>query len=164
MYPFLWNLTTHVVMMPTPQKRTQNWPQNLPWLYFRVKFWSNYLWSDFDMKYTFWNILTFKEDNGDIFARGTQDMKSVGIQHIEAIYRLKVLQKKKFKRTIHMWWVKDTIYLFSECTWCFVKFDMIFYLEDVGSKTLLLALLQVDGEVFSLKTVQCRNHQFSLHF
>lgn len=45
----------------------------------------------------------FKEDNGDIYARGTQDMKSVGIQHIEAIYRLKVLQKKTFKRTIHLW-------------------------------------------------------------
>ena len=27
-----------------------------------------------------------KEDNGDIYGRGTQDMKSVGIQHIEAIY------------------------------------------------------------------------------
>ena len=106
---------------------------------FLVMFWSSYLLSDFDLEYTFWNILTFKEDNGDIFARGTQDMKSVGIQHIEAIYRLKVLQKKKFKRTIHKWWVKDTIYLFSECTWFFVKFDMIFYLEDVGSKTLLHA-------------------------
>lgn len=45
----------------------------------------------------------FKEDNGDIYARGTQDMKGVGIQHIEAIYRLKVLQKKTFKRTIHLW-------------------------------------------------------------
>ena len=45
-----------------------------------------------------------KEDNGDIYARGTQDMKSVGIQHIEAIYRLKVLQKKTFKRTIHLWY------------------------------------------------------------
>ena len=45
----------------------------------------------------------FKEKNGDIYARGTQDMKSVGIQHIEAIYRLKVLQKKTFKRTIHLW-------------------------------------------------------------
>ena len=44
-----------------------------------------------------------KEENGDIYARGTQDMKSVGIQHIEAIYRLKVLQKKTYKRTIHMW-------------------------------------------------------------
>ena len=72
---------------------------------FRVNFWSSYIWSrsDFDMEYTFWNILTFKEDNGDIYARGTQDMKSVAIQHIEAIYRLKVLQKKKFKRTIHLW-------------------------------------------------------------
>ena len=88
------------------------------------------------MEYTFWNNLTFKEDNGDIFARGTQDMKSVGIQHIEAIYRLKVLQKKKFKRTIHMWWVKDTGCLFSECTWFFVKFDMRIYSDDVGSKTL----------------------------
>ena len=44
-----------------------------------------------------------KEENGDIYGRGTQDMKSVGIQHIEAIYRLKVEQKKQFKRTIHLW-------------------------------------------------------------
>ena len=44
-----------------------------------------------------------KEENGDIYARGTQDMKCVGIQHIEAIYKLKVLQKKSFKRTIHLW-------------------------------------------------------------
>ena len=44
-----------------------------------------------------------KEPNGDIYARGTQDMKSVGIQHIEAIHRLKNVQKKKFKRTIHLW-------------------------------------------------------------
>ena len=41
-----------------------------------------------------------KEENGDIYGRGTQDMKSVGIQHIEAIYQLKVVQKKRFKRTI----------------------------------------------------------------
>ena len=46
-----------------------------------------------------------KEANGDIYGRGTQDMKSVGIQHIEAIYHLKVLQKKTFKRTIHLWLV-----------------------------------------------------------
>merc|ERR1712150_28417 len=48
-----------------------------------------------------------KEENGDIYARGTQDMKSVGIQHIEAIYRLKVLQKKTFKRTIHLCFIAD---------------------------------------------------------
>ena len=45
----------------------------------------------------------FKEENGDIYGRGTQDMKSVGIQHIEAIYKLKVEQKKQFRRTIHLW-------------------------------------------------------------
>jgi len=49
----------------------------------------------------------FKDENGDIYARGTQDMKSVGIQHIEAIYRLKVLQKKTFKRTIHLCFIAD---------------------------------------------------------
>ena len=44
-----------------------------------------------------------KEENGDIYGRGTQDMKSVGIQHLEAVYRLKVVQQRKFKRTIHLW-------------------------------------------------------------
>ena len=48
-----------------------------------------------------------KESNGDIYARGTQDMKSVGIQHIEAIYRLKVVEKKRFKRTIHLCFIAD---------------------------------------------------------
>ena len=42
-----------------------------------------------------------KEPNGDIYARGTQDMKCVGIQHIEAIRRLKNAGKK-FQRTIHL--------------------------------------------------------------
>lgn len=48
-----------------------------------------------------------KEENGDIYGRGTQDMKSVGIQHLEAIYRLKVEQQKKFKRTIHLCFIAD---------------------------------------------------------
>jgi len=48
-----------------------------------------------------------KEPNGDIYARGTQDMKSVGIQHIEAIYKLKVEQKLRFKRTIHLCFIAD---------------------------------------------------------
>lgn len=48
-----------------------------------------------------------KEPNGDIYARGTQDMKSVAIQHIEAIYRLKVVQKKQYKRTIHLCFIAD---------------------------------------------------------
>lgn len=41
------------------------------------------------------------DKNGDIFARGSQDMKSVGIQFIEAIRRLK-LNDVKLKRTIHL--------------------------------------------------------------
>ncbi len=44
----------------------------------------------------------FKDEKGDIYGRGTQDMKSVTIQHLEAVKRLKSAGKK-FKRTIHFW-------------------------------------------------------------
>ncbi|XP_071960681.1 aminoacylase-1-like [Antedon mediterranea] len=47
-----------------------------------------------------------KMDNGDIYGRGTQDMKSVLIQYIEAIRNLKS-SGKKFRRTIHMTFVPD---------------------------------------------------------
>merc|ERR1712107_214497 len=47
-----------------------------------------------------------KDENGDIYGRGTQDMKCVGIQHIEAVRRLKE-QGKKFKRTIHLVFVPE---------------------------------------------------------
>ncbi|XP_074645722.1 aminoacylase-1-like isoform X1 [Tubulanus polymorphus] len=47
-----------------------------------------------------------KTENGDIIARGSQDMKCVGIQYIEAIRRLKE-QGKRFLRTIHMTFVPD---------------------------------------------------------
>lgn len=42
-----------------------------------------------------------KDENGDIYGRGTQDMKCVGIQYMEA---LKELKKKghKFLRTIYL--------------------------------------------------------------
>ena len=46
-----------------------------------------------------------KEDNGDIYGRGTQDMKCVGIQHIEAVRRLKNAGKK-LPRTVHLWYVR----------------------------------------------------------
>jgi len=39
------------------------------------------------------------EENGDIYGRGTQDMKSVGIQYLEAVRILK-LQNFKPLRTI----------------------------------------------------------------
>lgn len=47
-----------------------------------------------------------KEDNGDIYGRGTQDMKCVGIQHLEAVRRLKA-SGRRFKRTIHLTFVPD---------------------------------------------------------
>uniref|UniRef100_A0A3P8Y060 N-acyl-aliphatic-L-amino acid amidohydrolase n=1 Tax=Esox lucius TaxID=8010 RepID=A0A3P8Y060_ESOLU len=47
-----------------------------------------------------------KDSEGNIFARGTQDMKSVTIQYIEAVRRLKA-EGKKLMRTIHLMFVPD---------------------------------------------------------
>eukprot|EP01091_Cochliopodium_minus_P002748 TRINITY_DN125_c0_g1_i1.p1 TRINITY_DN125_c0_g1~~TRINITY_DN125_c0_g1_i1.p1 ORF type:complete len:413 (+),score=115.41 TRINITY_DN125_c0_g1_i1:51-1289(+) len=57
----------------------------------------------------FWKYDPFSahmDENGDIFARGTQDMKSVGISYLMAIMRLK---KKGFTplRTIHVSFVPE---------------------------------------------------------
>lgn len=46
------------------------------------------------------------DKNGDIYARGTQDMKSVGIQYLEAIRRMQ-RNSVKIKRTIHVVFVPD---------------------------------------------------------
>ncbi|XP_074109751.1 aminoacylase-1 [Cotesia typhae] len=46
------------------------------------------------------------DDKGNIYARGSQDMKCVGIQYIEAIRRMK-MNGLRFKRTIHMSFVPD---------------------------------------------------------
>lgn len=57
----------------------------------------------------FWKYDPFsahKDEKGDIYARGTQDMKCVGIQHIEAIRRLKA-EGKRMLRTIHMSFIPD---------------------------------------------------------
>lgn len=56
-----------------------------------------------------WKVEPFsahKMENGDIYARGTQDMKCVGMQYIEAIRRLKK-DGKRLKRTIHVTFVPD---------------------------------------------------------
>ncbi|CAG5122447.1 unnamed protein product, partial [Candidula unifasciata] len=47
-----------------------------------------------------------KEENGDIFARGAQDMKCVGIGYLEAIRKLKTAGKR-FKRTFHVTFCPD---------------------------------------------------------
>ncbi|KAI8816923.1 uncharacterized protein EV422DRAFT_571226 [Fimicolochytrium jonesii] len=48
-----------------------------------------------------------KLENGDIIARGAQDMKCVGIQYLEAIRILKQQQKVQLKRTLHVTFVPD---------------------------------------------------------
>ncbi|XP_023727713.1 aminoacylase-1 isoform X2 [Cryptotermes secundus] len=47
-----------------------------------------------------------KDKNGNIFARGAQDMKCVGIQYLEAVRRLKS-KGVQLKRTIHISFVPD---------------------------------------------------------
>jgi len=57
----------------------------------------------------FWKYDPFEavmEDNGDIFARGSQDMKCVGIQYLEAIRRLQA-EGYKPTRTVHLSFVPD---------------------------------------------------------
>ncbi|KRX95139.1 Aminoacylase-1, partial [Trichinella pseudospiralis] len=46
------------------------------------------------------------DEKGDIYGRGSQDMKNVGMQYLEAILHLK-RQGKTFKRTIHLSFVPD---------------------------------------------------------
>ncbi|XP_015115331.1 aminoacylase-1 [Diachasma alloeum] len=48
----------------------------------------------------------YMDEKGDIYARGAQDMKCVGIQYLEAVRRLKQ-NGQRFKRTIHMSFVPD---------------------------------------------------------
>ena len=50
----------------------------------------------------------FKDENGNIFGRGTQDMKCVGIQYLEAIRELKK-KYKQLKRNIHLLFVPGKV-------------------------------------------------------
>uniref|UniRef100_A0A8D9ADR6 N-acyl-aliphatic-L-amino acid amidohydrolase n=1 Tax=Cacopsylla melanoneura TaxID=428564 RepID=A0A8D9ADR6_9HEMI len=47
-----------------------------------------------------------KDENGNIYARGAQDMKCVGIQYLETIRRF-IADGKRCKRTIHVSFVPD---------------------------------------------------------
>ncbi|XP_060075406.1 aminoacylase-1-like [Ylistrum balloti] len=56
-----------------------------------------------------WKVDPFvaeKMENGDIYGRGTQDMKSNGIIYLEAIRKLKT-EGQRFNRTIHLTFVPD---------------------------------------------------------
>ncbi len=52
----------------------------------------------------------YKDSEGNIFGRGTQDMKCVGIQYLEAIRRLKAKGLKP-KRTIHVTFIPGKFYI-----------------------------------------------------
>ncbi|XP_066248195.1 aminoacylase-1-like isoform X2 [Euwallacea similis] len=60
----------------------------------------------FEDKWTYKPFSAHIDEKGDIFARGTQDMKSVGIQYLEAIRRLK-LDGVTLKRTLHVSFVPE---------------------------------------------------------
>uniref|UniRef100_A0A1I8BS11 M20_dimer domain-containing protein n=1 Tax=Meloidogyne hapla TaxID=6305 RepID=A0A1I8BS11_MELHA len=50
----------------------------------------------------------FKDNDGNIFARGAQDMKCVGVQYLEALRVLKASNENKpFVRTINILWGPD---------------------------------------------------------
>lgn len=60
----------------------------------------------FAEKWTYPPFSAEKDENGNIFARGAQDMKCVGIQYIECVRRLK--QKGiQLRRTVHLSFVPD---------------------------------------------------------
>lgn len=48
----------------------------------------------------------FMDTNGDIYGRGVQDMKSVGVQHLEVVRKMKLANVRP-KRTIHLSFVPD---------------------------------------------------------
>jgi aminoacylase len=60
----------------------------------------------FPDKWDYPPFAAFKKENGDIVARGSQDMKCVGMQYIEAVFQLKKLGVVP-KRTIYIVFVPD---------------------------------------------------------
>ncbi|XP_076631647.1 aminoacylase-1 [Colletes latitarsis] len=60
----------------------------------------------FEDKWTYPPFSAHMDEHGNIYARGSQDMKCVGIQYLEAIRRMK-LAGQRFKRTIHISFVPD---------------------------------------------------------
>jgi len=49
-----------------------------------------------------------KEENGDIYGRGAQDMKCVGIQYLEAIRKLKN-EGHQLERDVHLTFLPGTM-------------------------------------------------------
>ncbi|NXD16166.1 ACY1 protein, partial [Nothocercus nigrocapillus] len=60
----------------------------------------------FEEHWTYPPFEAVKDSQGNIYARGAQDMKCVSIQYLEAIRRLKA-EGKSFARTMHLTFVPD---------------------------------------------------------
>jgi len=60
----------------------------------------------FPEHWTYPPFSAFKDESGNIYGRGSQDMKSVGIQHLEAVRRLKA-GGVRLRRTVHITYVPD---------------------------------------------------------
>uniref|UniRef100_A0A8C2TP71 N-acyl-aliphatic-L-amino acid amidohydrolase n=1 Tax=Coturnix japonica TaxID=93934 RepID=A0A8C2TP71_COTJA len=60
----------------------------------------------FEEHWTYPPFEAIKDSQGNIYARGAQDMKCVSIQYLEAVRRLKA-EGKSFARTIHLSFVPD---------------------------------------------------------
>lgn len=58
----------------------------------------------------YWNYPPFRamvDENGNIYARGSQDMKSIGMLYLAAIRSLKAKGIKQLRRTVHLTYVPD---------------------------------------------------------
>jgi len=60
----------------------------------------------FPEHWTYHPFSAFKDEAGNIYGRGSQDMKCVGVQHLEAVRRLKN-EGRRLRRTVHISFVPD---------------------------------------------------------
>ena len=150
MYPFLWNLTTHVVMRPTSPKITQNCLQNLLWLYFRLNFRSifGYFWSFFGQVISevtlIWDIpfeifWPLKRTMVISSLEERRTWKASVFNTLKPFTGSKFCRKRSSREQFTCGELKIQIIYFQNVNIFFLKFDMRIYLDDVGSKTLLLA-------------------------
>ncbi|KAI5754979.1 hypothetical protein M8J77_013102 [Diaphorina citri] len=98
-----------------------------------------------------------KDENGNIYARGAQDMKCVGIQYLETIRRY-IAEGKKFKRTIHVSFVPDEEIGGSQGMSLFVTTDAFKKMnvgcaldEGIASPTEVFALFNGERTIWQMK-------------
>ncbi|VDK31066.1 unnamed protein product [Gongylonema pulchrum] len=84
-----------------------------------------------------WKFAPFeavKDVDGKIYGRGTQDMKSIGIQYVEALRRLLGRGQQKFLRTVHIVWGPGHFFFsaLTLLTTALFFFNKLFLEEEVG--------------------------------